>query len=462
MSAQSIPYAGAPARERLAQVHRGLRVGFIASVVCAGLLVIAGLGEHWSDPGVLIDPFPAAPAAALLAVAIVLARLAHAQMTLLRRLAQLQDIQRLLAPGHTLDQAVTTLAEFLRGSQHAESCTIVLHDPALGGWRLYVADDNRGKAARGERIDDSLAQALLALPEDAAVSFHRGRAWSAGRCSAFEAGTLEPADVPEDSASQLANLLEAEAFASVPLASRGRPIGRLHLASRRSYGREELGFLLQLVGQAALMIDNARLLDRLALQVASEERRRISLDLHDSTIQPYIGLKLGLEALRRRMPAGEALAREVDELVRMAGDGISHLRSYVGKLNARPRSRQAAPLLLAVREQARRFSEYYGIEAQVLGDTEMLLNAALADELLQIVREALSNVRRHTSARTAAISVAEAKGALRMEIVNDAAAPQARPFHPRSIGERASALGGRVRVEQRSSGHSAVIVEIPV
>jgi len=209
------------------------------------------------------------------------------------------------------------------------------------------------------------------------------------------------------------------------------------------------------------MIDNARLLDRLASKVATEERRRISLDLHDGTIQPYIGLKLGLEALRRKARGHDGLAREVDELVRMAAEGIGQLRQYVGRLKGGPAAAHPVSLVGAARLHAGRFAEYYGITVDVQAERDVVVNATLCDELVQVVREALANVRRHTEARRATIAIAEGTGTLRLEIQNDAADPEAASFHPRSLAERASALGGSVKVERRADRRTAVVVEVP-
>ena len=58
--------------------------------------------------------------------------------------------------------------------------------------------------------------------------------------------------------------------------------------------------LLRIVEQAALV-------DQLQDENASHERARIGRDLHDSAIQPYLGLKYAVEALARRRCA-EAFA----------------------------------------------------------------------------------------------------------------------------------------------------------
>jgi len=52
---------------------------------------------------------------------------------------------------------------------------------------------------------------------------------------------------------------------------------------------------------------------------AQLERSRIfPRDIHDTTVQPYIGLKLGLEALQRRLEPTSPVRKQLDELVEMA------------------------------------------------------------------------------------------------------------------------------------------------
>lgn len=194
----------------------------------------------------------------------------------------------------------------------------------------------------------------------------------------------------------------------------------------------------------------------------AHERRRISRDLHDGTIQPYIGLKLGLEALRRRIDSTATLAREVDELIQLAGEGIAELRRYVGNLKASERRRPAESIVRGARSQARRFSDLYGLPTAVHADTDIAVPAALCDEVMLIVREALSNIRRHTEATRAGIALRIEGNALMLEVENDRGGPAAPPFHPRSIGERVLELGGLVRVVRRPEDMTVVAIQIPL
>jgi signal transduction histidine kinase len=190
------------------------------------------------------------------------------------------------------------------------------------------------------------------------------------------------------------------------------------------------------------------------------ERRQISRDLHDSAIQPFIGLKLGLEALRRRLAGNDQVAKDLDYLIAIAGAGVGELREYVGALKTTPPSSAAGDLASKVRWQAEKFGALHGIKTNVIASDELSISAAMQHEAVQIIREGLSNIRRHTSAKQAAIRLAHRRGRLLIEISNDNGARELSAFRPRSICERAEELGGRVQVRQRN-GRTVIIAELP-
>jgi signal transduction histidine kinase len=343
---------------------------------------------------------------------------------------------------------------------------VVLDDAHSSPARLYMADGSRPVATCGGGLDPQLARALLALPPERAVLYERPALALAGpTCRAFDVATMEESAADIAQMSALGNLLEAKSFVSLPLRSRGRTLGRVHLVSQqRRYGRREVRSLAQLMAQAGPLIENMQLVEQLALTVAQQERRRISRDLHDSTVQPYIGLKLGLEALRRTLQSDAPVARELDELIGMAGEGIGQLRQYVGRLNGEPQAPRRESLVQGVRSQVHRFGELYSIEASVVSPSEILVSSALCEEIIHVVREGLSNIRRHTQARRASVGLRSSEGKLFIEIVNDRGAETARApsFNPRSISERVRELGGRVTVGERGDGDTVVTVEIPL
>ena len=90
------------------------------------------------------------------------------------------------------------------------------------------------------------------------------------------------------------------------------------------------------------------------------------------------------------------------------------------------------------------------------------LRAQLAAEAFQMVVEGLSNIRRHTQAAQAKIEVSLRHDCLHLRIENDRADEPWATFAPRSIAERAAALGGEASVRTDDHGATVVTVEVPL
>ena len=113
-------------------------------------------------------------------------------------------------------------------------------------------------------------------------------------------------------------MLEAGSFISAPLVL-GRGKGRIYVAAReRHFGRSDALFLAHIAAQGLPVVDSIELLDRIASDAAALERKKIALDLHDTAIQPYIGLKLGLAALCKKADPANPLIDDLDKLLAMA------------------------------------------------------------------------------------------------------------------------------------------------
>jgi len=267
---------------------------------------------------------------------------------------------------------------------------------------------------------------------------------------------------PESEA--LANTLDAAAYITVPIFRHQEINGRLYLSMkrRRTFDSSDVEFLLQVVEHVSPIIENIRLVDRLASDAAEQERQRIARDIHDSVIQPYIGFQMGLNGMRRKLSTGQVdLSTEIERLLEMTTVGIADLRRYVGGL--KDAGARELSLLPMVRRFVRKFDEATGIEVRVEAPHEISMNDRLAAEVFQMVAEGLSNIRRHTEAARALIGIEcdERKFILRIE--NDRPPHVALPpFTPRSLGERAASLNGCLLVENPDAGGTIVRIEIPL
>jgi signal transduction histidine kinase len=405
---------------------------------------------------------------------VVTARWSGHDFTLRRRLALLRDAQTLSNPRFGVDHTIGSLLGRLREFYDAEVCLLIERNVDEDGWRMRRCDRVRSPAGIYEEVlPADLADALLWVPQNALTVYVRRplfNRWLAPvRFWAEEvrkdAGSTDlQAQYRPDAIESLLSRLGGWAWLSVPVYSAQQWRGRLHLVARRALGPSDARFVAQAIGNSMLVVENIRLLDQLASSAAQHERLRLARDLHDGVIQPYVGVQLGLVAVDRALRSGHA-SRARDEVRRLLSrttETIDELRASVGGLQSEARV-NGNGLVRALEGHAARFSEETAIEVEVSCDAALRLGDRLGVELFQMVVEALSNVRRHTTSTRAAIYLVADKDYVRLQVENhEPAGGRSKPFTPRSIYERASALGGRVTVDRRRDGRTVVEIEIPL
>lgn len=446
---------------------RGFREGMLATAASVLLFAVVGTltapeGTAFELNRTLIRPVY------LFALGYLISYWAGYEMRLKRRLRLLQEVNNLWNPRLGVDHVIGSNLDRLLDYYGGDTCVLVLRLPAAPPKLLmYTSARSRpGHSAVPVEIDGATAGALLRLPDTVGAAWHDPVArWTRGyrAYTAYDFGDRERTRAHRDECAALANLLDAAAFVTVPYAQRNGAAGRIFLtADRLSFDESDIVFLAQASEAIAVVVENMGLMEELISRASEYERLRISRDLHDTTIQPYIGLKLALDALQREAGEGSALAPRIAEIADMTAITIRDLRSYAASL----KSQAAMPgefLVAAVREQGERLARFYGVEVEVKSDISEQLNGRVAAEAFQIVCEGLSNVLRHTAAKRAYVSILCENATLLLKIGNEAAAAPLGPnFTPRSIRERAQALGGTALVERDADGYTVVHVTIPM
>ncbi len=447
----------------VASFRKGFKEGLRVAVVSAILFTVIGYASAPAEPHFELNRFLLRPIY-LIVLGYMIAYSGGSELVLKRRLALLKEVNRLSNPRFGVDQTIDSIMGQVSAFYEADSCLLVMAE-GRGHVARLCERRNSHPSVRAESLTPETAAILFGLPPTAAVAYNRARRWSVRGALAFacDVETNERLDGLREASEALADMLGTQSVVTLPLVRQGKATGRMFLTSdRHRFYPQDVDFLRQVVEHIAPVIENIRLLDRLATEAAEQERQKISRDLHDSAIQPYIGLKLGLDALARKVAPGDAISADIEELIRMASDQISDLRSLVGNISRGEREREEnTGLVPAVRRHAAKFTEFYHIKVDVRAETELRINDRLAAEAFQILREGLSNIRRHTRAGSASIDLACAGDQFIMKIGNDGAIDSTEAFTPRSITERATALGGRTLIEQ-ADGQTVVRIEIPL
>ena len=187
-----------------------------------------------------------------------------------------------------------------------------------------------------------------------------------------------------------------------------------------------------------------------------EEHDRMAADLHDLTIQRIFGLGLRLASVGRRhpdmAPAVKPLVEETDRIIR-------ELRTVIFDLG---RSSSAETLRGRVIDVADESARALGFTPtlEFSGAVDTLTSEATSDEVLAVLREALSNAARHARATAASVRLAAHDGALSLTVTDNGVglSPGSSPGKGlTNLRARAERLGGSARIGPGADGVGTVV-----
>jgi signal transduction histidine kinase len=204
---------------------------------------------------------------------------------------------------------------------------------------------------------------------------------------------------------------------------------------------EEHELLGSFADQAALALDRAQAIeDREELAVVSD-RDRIARDLHDVVIQRLFATGLQLQGMRSIVvnpEVGERLDRAVDDL----DQTIRDIRTTIFELQ----HRQGGSLRSRIRGLVKEYVPVLGFTPilRVLGPVDTAVPVGTDEQLLAVLREAISNIARHALADQAEVEIAVTPHELVLTVTdNGTGLPAEREESGlRNARRRAVALGG--------------------
>jgi signal transduction histidine kinase len=260
-------------------------------------------------------------------------------------------------------------------------------------------------------------------------------------------------------------------FLGVPVMAHGVSVGNLYLTDKRGAAEFSVGDLrlVELLARhAGIAIDNARLHAQAGRLAVAEERDRIGRDLHDGIIQSLYGVGLSLEDMPELMvEAPDEAAERVDTAIESINLAIRDIRNFIYGL--RPEAvdgTQVVAGLAALAEEVR-----HGGLVDVVATLDPAADPGLDEngggELLNLVREALSNAVRHGHARTISIELAGDVSGTTVVLADDGvgfdpALPVAAGHHGlANMRARAVAIGGQLDIRSAPGDGTRVVVALP-
>ncbi len=146
------------------------------------------------------------------------------------------------------------------------------------------------------------------------------------------------------------------------------------------------------------------------------ERQRIASDFHDGPLQSFISLQMRLEILRKLLDRDyNAGLEDLKQLQALAQSQIRDLRAFLHSM--RPVDVDGNNLVATARRTAETFQKESGIPVTFLGaNTPVGLPQEMTSEVLQMLREALHNVQKHSAATRVAVTLEKTDRGLEISV----------------------------------------------
>lgn len=258
-------------------------------------------------------------------------------------------------------------------------------------------------------------------------------------------------------------------LAYVLLNSRSRPLGILTLFSEdpASFSSKFMQLLKCIGHQLGVAVENAKFHQRTEQLAILEERNRISRELHDSLAQTLGWLSIKTEILEDDLKLGEIEKSQTDMMAirRVVRDACYDVRESIDGLRTTPTgdlTTTAAQWISEFRQRSGLLTDFHAM------DGDVRLSAVVEAELLRILQEALTNVRKHAQAKKVRVNL-HVKGSFAELIVEDdgcgfeyKAEEDAGHFGLRIMRERAERLGGTFQVETISGEGTCITAQLPL
>lgn len=261
---------------------------------------------------------------------------------------------------------------------------------------------------------------------------------------------------------------------AAPLRRRNSTIGSLCVGRCEGgeFSSTEAELLNGLAAQAGVAIENANLYREVRHLAAVEERERIAREMHDGLAQALGIIHFRLDQLQESWGAGTAtgISPELEAIKKVAEDAYDEVRQSIFGLRTQvSRGRKLLPVLT---EYLHEFSLQTDIQVRLVVDDESVVQfpPPVEVQLIRIIQEALTNIRRHSLATRAVVNFHRNGDSARVAVrdngrgfpSNGAATNGRNHFGLQTMRERAQSIGGTIEIVSSAETGTVVTVEFPL
>ena len=380
-----------------------------------------------------------------------------------------------LLEGHDEKSAILAAMKVSTDLLNAEGCAFVPFNewgqsvpPLKYGKAAFLQDDNwqarlsapvtRQTCRICERKQAGSECILLQEPVDAKSIFCIGL-----RCGGREIGMISYffsalLQVSDDEHSFLAEMVRLTELTLDALRLHDRELE----STRRNYSLLDLK-------QKLLTLDtrNEELLEQLEYKVVLDERTRLAREIHDGLAQTLAFLKLEAGRMQAYVSKGEleAVTRTLQACYQTLSEAYLDARQAIDNLRRVPDEKIGDWLEMTAIE----FKTLTGLEVDVSNvNLSYIFSPSVKAQLIRIIQEALTNIRKHAQAYRVTISALERKEDIIIEVCDNGCGFSPEETQPasqyglRSMRERAESIGADFQIISAPSAGTTLRLLIPI
>ncbi len=365
------------------------------------------------------------------------------------QLNALSEAVRMITSELSLDRVLKRIAEIAANLVNARYAALGVpnDEGGMDQFHTYGMTDTQIEQMDHFPLGRGLLGLLLTQPETLRLDDMRDDPLSAGFCEHHPPMT---------------------SFLGVPIISKGQHLGSLYLCDRRDgqpFSAEDERMVELLAAHAAVAIENARLSEQMLKLAIIGERDRISMELHDGIIQSLYAVGIKLELTRLTLVEKPAVAEQIMSANQDLNRVIEDIRGYIRNL------RTSANYSLTLHDQLEEIAESFRevASARLVMHVPRTITAVTEERvhaIVQITREALSNVMRHANATEVRLELRQTPTQLTLIIAdNGIGFPMDRISQGnglRNIRQRARAANGEATLDSAPGRGTTIMVTLPL
>jgi two-component system nitrate/nitrite sensor histidine kinase NarX len=240
--------------------------------------------------------------------------------------------------------------------------------------------------------------------------------------------------------------------------------------SEPSFTDRERRFLVALSDLASIAITGARMRENERQAAIVAERERIAREMHDSLAQILGVTHLRLRALgaRSEVTSAPAVAGELADLASLSEEAYRDVRESI--LGLREASHQGRTFLESIAAYLEKYGHQAGIAATLENDLDedLALAPRVEVQLIRVIQEALTNVRKHGLAAHVVVRLSASPDGVRIEITDDGRGFDVggtllgrEGFGLHTMQERIELVGGTLSIESAAGQGTKVVAVVP-